>query len=192
MRNIKSSIKRSIAILALALVLLASSSWAMYPTSGMWRIVKNLTVPTNTVSVSWTTNIDGDRNEIYRLNYMLLGTAAIYSLTLNNDTGSNYTKQLMFANNDTLAVSIGTSLSAMSIGAATNSVGELTIYAKSGVARVLHGSMYNNLGGTVGTVSGVQHFTWTNTADNLIRIDIVASTNTILAGSRLILSKLAK
>lgn len=134
-----------------------------------------LTSTTTSVTISGLT---GDTNKTYKLIMNVIpGTSSQYGLRLNNDTGSNYTYQLVFSQGASISVSRAGGDSYLWLGyAATNNVTQTTtiLHAKKGDVRTAYTETTRDVNGTTITYNMFRGSMWTNTADEITSIVIYA------------------
>jgi hypothetical protein len=137
-------------------------------------------------------NTDGEYQLITRIINGYNG-AVNYGVRLNNDTGSNYGRQTQYATSTT-AAAVRTAESYNRIGyvSAQNQVNTYiyNIFPKSGYTRTAIGKGSFEVSGTTVGYVALDGLSWSNTADNITSIVVLADqTNGIGVGSRIILLK---
>ena len=128
-------------------------------------------------SVPQTTNANIDR---YCLNGDVCGELKLYArvvgaanaesyLRINNDSGSNYGRQMLYAYSSTAAAhrAVYDRVQLVSANTGTCGQGESLIYAKSGYVRTLLNNIVSNVDGTTINSIGIRGHSWNNTTDNI-------------------------
>ncbi len=162
---------------------------------GGWQLISDVLLASAATSYTFS-NLDGNTDEEYMIVAQIINGyngALGYSLTINNDTGANYGTQYLSGINTTAAAARNTSASSISFGNG-DALGDFNltktiIYAKSGYVRTL---LTKFTWGATTTIGGVQFWggSWNNTADNITRLDIIASqANGLGIGTHLFLFK---
>ncbi len=153
-----------------------------------------LTSAATTVTIS---GLVGDTAEEYILICRFVndyaGTVA-YNLRLNNDSGNNYGLQYVRGVNSTTSAGRVTNITAFTLTQAIAqnelAVSNLTLYAKSGHIRTLINNWIQSISGT--TVTGVRVLgeSWTNTANEVTSLVILADqTDGLGVGTGILLYK---
>lgn len=170
-------------------------------TSGIknaWIRHDSQTLASPASSVTFT-GLDGDNDVLYLVkgtNKTASATAAINTLVINSDTGANYGRQILYANNTTVGATRLTSDSAMLFFGSASDQNEydcynILLFAPKGFIRPVISQCVNEINGTTVDYLFLAGHSWNNTADNITTLSIVSSQNNgIAAGSTFELYKL--
>jgi len=160
--------------------------------TGGWQLIYEnlLTSAATSVTIS---GLDGNTDKEYRLVCRIVNGYAGYSnylVRLNNDSGANYGRQIIYGVNATASAYRGTD--ALYMGYANNLnylvLGEILIFAKSGYVRTVLTKDSSGITGTTVTRIGLTGGSWNNTADNITSLVVLADqTNGLGIGSHILL-----
>ena len=137
-----------------------------------------LTASASSVTIS---GLNGNTDVLYRLSTEFKndsGLTAYYGTRTNNDSGTNYGIQYFGALNttlDTLSSAVYTELYTGYATTGTQSLGELTLYAKSGHVRTAIIEHTQSVSGTTVTYVYLMGNSWNNTTDNITSLVIFSS-----------------
>ena len=154
---------------------------------GAWVEVGSSVLGGEASSVTFD-NLDGDRDVLYRLTYeSKAGTGAIgtIKIELNNDTGTNYGYQYLYAINT--AVAATRSSAAYLYGSVGNTAGDLSsmdllLFAKQGFVRPAIQTFTGVVSGTTVTLLGTMGSVYSVTNTNITKMKI--SQTNFAAGSQ--------
>lgn len=150
----------------------------------------------STAATTYTINgLDGDNDHIYLItvfmNKTLSGTQYIL-LRPNNDSGTNYRRQLIAAYGANFQGLYQSGMTGFDVAygeAGTNVswVPGIWLYAKSGQKRAIHAYRHSDYLTSASAGKWLSYFSvWDNTADNITSLDFVGSeANAISVGSRI-------
>jgi len=145
--------------------------------------------PVTSLTIS---GLNGDVDQEYRLVSRIVNGYngdSIYSVSPNNDTGTNYGYQYVRGINSATSAGRGTGTSLI-IGA-TDGLGKITqgnliIQAKSGYVRTAIVDLANTIATTTVTLIGLYGLSWNNTADNITSLVILSDKANGLGGGTVI------
>lgn len=157
---------------------------------GSWVEVGTRTLAAKSTSFDFT-GLNGDRDVLYLLSCQVKsdsGNMGETGLRFNNDTGSNYGYQEVYAQNTGITAARYTART--NINAACNAwttgyggMANILIFAKSGFNRCTLGSSVQDINGTAIEYLNMDGGTWQNTADVINQITLYTGTDKIAAGS---------
>lgn len=145
------------------------------------ELVEETTLSSAVASYTFS-NLNGNTDEVYILNFMIVNDQAglsLYYLRPNGDNGANYGYQYIRGSASTVSAGRGTENNfLLSVNSSQNdlTMGSLLLYAKSGYIRTnIHDRAYN-ISGT--TVTAVDLFgeSWNNTSDEITSLVVASNT----------------
>lgn len=158
---------------------------------GVDQLIERYVVTGSAVTSKTFSNLLGDTDLVYYIKARIVNGyagATLYTVRLNNDSGTNYGHQYFFGLSTSAGAGRGTHTGILFANAASGNIscGELLLNAKSGVVRTIVNSYAESIAGTTITYIYEMGQSWNNTADQITSLVVLANqTNGIGIGSEI-------